>query len=84
MILNASFVIFSVYTPRKTQINWYEVDRAYWMEQVFPKLKDFYFNFFLPAAIRKERGILKKGEIEPVFSIDTTFNNAICNDSSRK
>lgn len=72
IILNAEFIVFNVYTPSATQMNWYDVDTNYWMTQVFPRLKDFYMNAYLPRAILKERGILQEGQIDinPIITLN--------------
>jgi hypothetical protein len=65
IIVNAEFIIFNVYTPASTQVNWFDVDREYWMNEVFPKLEQFYMGEYLWRAILKDRGLIKPGHINP-------------------
>lgn len=70
IIIGAEFIMFNVYTPSKTQIDYFEVDKNYWMKEVFEPMKNFYMNQYIPAAILKDRGVLKDGSMDIVVTIN--------------
>lgn len=74
IILGAEFIVFNIYTPVATQVNFYDVDKNYWMTEVFPKLQTFYMNRYIPLAILKQRGILQPGQItlQPAICLNIT------------
>ena len=57
--------MFSVYTPSETQLNYFRFGRRYWEEDLYPKLRDFYMGEFVPRAILKQRGLIRRGHIDP-------------------
>jgi hypothetical protein len=60
---------FIMWFPHKHCIRTYEPDVNYWNTELLPKLQQFYFDMYIPAAILKERGHIQPGEIaiKPVF-----------------
>jgi hypothetical protein len=69
VILGVDFIVYSVYTPLASQINYFQKDMDYWDNVLFPELKKFYFEQYIPRAILKERNRLKPGEIDLVAVI---------------
>ena len=63
-ILKLPFCDFVVWTPEVTQVRRYNFDPSYWKEVLYPRLRTFYFNEYLPRLILKEEGLLKEGELE--------------------
>jgi hypothetical protein len=60
-LLGVDFVVFGVYEPEATQINYYTFDRDYWRQMLFPRLYRFYMEVYAPRAILKKRGLLEPG-----------------------
>lgn len=62
-ILKLKRSTFWVYTP--TVCGEWEVDydADYWTHFMFPALKDYYFNFYLPRLILYRRGAFRKGQM---------------------
>lgn len=56
---------FVVWQPRQLWITRRDFDAAMYAERLFPALKAWYFDAFLPAATHKENGLLAFGEEEP-------------------
>jgi hypothetical protein len=71
-ILKLPFCDFVVWTHRYTQIRRIAFDVNYWRDFLFPQLQTFYMNEYLPRLILKQRGLLKKGELEPLLQNQTT------------
>jgi putative phage-type endonuclease len=65
-ILQLPFCDFVVWTPEKTQIRRYNFNKNYWNEFLFPKLREFYMQEYLPRLILKEEGKLSYGNIDQV------------------
>lgn len=67
----ADFIVFGVYTPDATQVNYFHRDANYWDNDLFPKLRSFYMDVYLPRAIYKRRGLLKEDEVDllPVIQV---------------
>jgi len=67
------FIVFLVYTPEASQINYYRRDPVYW-DDLFGKLRRFYMEDYLPRAILKQRGLLTDGQIDlvPVINVHIT------------
>jgi hypothetical protein len=61
---------FVVWTPQETQITRVPFDPEYWNGMLLPKLTEFYFNRYVPAAVNKENGLLEEGEIEVAIELD--------------
>jgi hypothetical protein len=57
--------LFSVWTPHRIQVSRFDFDAAYWHNELFPALRAFYWDRFLPAQIMRERGLLAEGEVRP-------------------
>ena len=53
-----------VYTPYVTEVIRFHANASYWEEELFPKLKAFYFNDFLPRLALRMQGLLKQGEVD--------------------
>lgn len=68
---NSEFIIYANYTPTSSQIDYYKPSKEHW-DELFPLLKNFYWNDYLPKAILKERGLLKHGNIDiaPMCTFD--------------
>ncbi|ALD62136.1 YqaJ-like viral recombinase [Mollivirus sibericum] len=63
-VWKADLVVYAVYTPRKTQINYFDPDQhRYWRDDLLPRLTKFFMREYAPLAIAKSRGLLKPGEI---------------------
>ena len=69
-ILNLPFCDFVVWTPEKSQVRRYNFDSSYWVQVLFPKLRKFFMDEYLPRLILKEEGQLLEGEIDPVMQIN--------------
>lgn len=67
-LLGVEFVVFGVYQPEATQINYYTFDRDYWTRTLFPRLRRFYMDCFLDRAILKARGLIAPGQIDVIAS----------------
>ena len=52
-----------VYTPARTHVTRFYRNHAYWDNEMFPALKHFYFNVFLPTLRLRVCGMLKPGEV---------------------
>jgi hypothetical protein len=55
---------FVVWTPTEMQITRIPFDEHYWTTDLFPALRAFYFDLYLPMRIRRDRGLLAPGRIE--------------------
>ena len=55
---------FVVWTPTKTKIQRVPFCGKYWDEILLPKLTSFYFDMYVPAAVKKENGDLDEDMIE--------------------
>lgn len=55
---------FYVWTPARATLTNVKFDREYWETDLFPALQRYYFDLFLPARIRFDRGLLAHGTIE--------------------
>ncbi|BCU03594.1 exonuclease YqaJ [Pandoravirus japonicus] len=64
-IHNADFIVFGVYTPEATQINYFQRDAAYWDDVLFPALRAFYMEKYLWRAILRDRGRITHPNIDP-------------------
>ncbi|AGO82359.1 Exonuclease YqaJ [Pandoravirus dulcis] len=64
-IHNADFIVFGVYTPEATQINYFRRDAAYWDDVLFPALRAFYMEKYLWRAILRDRGRITHPNIDP-------------------
>ncbi|WBR14399.1 Yqaj-like viral recombinase [Pandoravirus kuranda] len=64
-IHNVDFVVFGVYTPEATQINYFHRDAAYWDDVLFPALRAFYMGKYLWRAILRDRGRIERPNIDP-------------------
>ncbi|AVK76919.1 Exonuclease YqaJ [Pandoravirus macleodensis] len=64
-IHNVDFIVFGVYTPEATQVNYFHRDAAYWDDVLFPALRAFYMGKYLWRAILRDRGRIEKPNIDP-------------------
>nr|UDO47767.1 YQAJ-like viral recombinase [Pandoravirus massiliensis] len=64
-IHNADFIVFGVYTPEGTQVNYFQRDAAYWDDVLFPALRAFYMGKYLWRAILRDRGRIEEPNIDP-------------------
>lgn len=69
-LLQLPFCDFVVWTPTQTSIRRYAFDKKYWCKVLFPRLKTFYMDEYLPRLLLKEEGVLKEDELEPAMHID--------------
>lgn len=60
---NWSFCDVVVYTPTKTEVTRFFKDDEYWTGTLFPALRSFYFNEFLPALQLRVDGKLEPGTL---------------------
>lgn len=58
-----------VYTPYQTEVIRFDASPEYWEKELFPALKDFYFNDFLPRLNLRVQGKLGPGQIDPILEI---------------
>ena len=58
-----------VYTPQATEVIRFHADAVYWEFDLFPKLKRFYFEDFLPRLALRMQGVLKQGEVDARLEI---------------
>lgn len=56
---------FVVWQPHQTWITKVPYEQTYYEEELYPKVKDWYFLKYLPALTHKYNGILEYGEIHP-------------------
>lgn len=56
---------FVVHLPDRTQILGYTYNSEYF-EDLFAKMRDFWFNRYLPVAVMRARGMLRRGMLETV------------------
>jgi putative phage-type endonuclease len=68
-ILKLPFCDFVVWTPEVTQVRRYNFDPSYWKEVLYPRLRTFYFQEYLPRLILKEEGLLREGELEIAIQV---------------
>jgi len=64
-IHDVDLIVFGVYTPEATQVNYFKRDVAYWERVLFPALQTFYMNDFVPRAILRQRGRIRFPNIDP-------------------
>jgi hypothetical protein len=64
-IHGVEFIVFGVYTPEAVQINYFRLDRDYWESELFPALRAFYMDKYLPRAILRDRGRIEYPNIDP-------------------
>lgn len=64
-ILGVDKIVFGIYTPTKTQVNYYDFEPEYWHGTLLPALRSFYMEEFIHRAIWKERGLLEENCIDP-------------------
>lgn len=57
-----------VYTPTETEVIRFHYDDHYWQNELFPALEKFYFKTFLPRLAMRARGLLRRGEVDPVMA----------------
>jgi hypothetical protein len=62
-----------VYTPRETQVIRFPANEEYWATQLFPALRAFYFDDFLPRVALRMQGRLKRGEIDAKMIIPASI-----------
>ena len=55
---------FVVWTPHKMSVVRVPFSNKYWTDSLLPALTDFYFNLYLPAAVKKANNELDDGKIE--------------------
>ena len=53
-----------VHTPHETEVIRFHANEAYWREDLFPKLRRFYYEDFLPRLSLRIKGKLKRGEVD--------------------
>ena len=61
---------FAVWTPDELEVVRYPFDKEYFEGTLRPALETFYMKEYLPRLIKKERGLLKFGEINEVVELD--------------
>lgn len=84
-LLNLPYCDFVVWTPDKTQIRRYKFDNLYWETCLFPKLKSFYMDEYLPRHILKMKNLLPENCIdvpieESVINIQDDSSQEVSND----
>jgi hypothetical protein len=52
-----------VFTPKRTHVTRFSRNQTYWNNTLFPALKHFYFNVFIPTLRLRLAGLLKPGEV---------------------
>jgi hypothetical protein len=57
-----------VYTPLQTEVIRFYFHSKYWMEDLLPALRAFYFKTFLPRLVLRAQGRLRPGETDPVLA----------------
>jgi len=62
----ATFCDFVVWTSKEIVVRRVGFDADYWTNELFPALRRFYFDEFLPRLFLKSRRKLREGEIDPV------------------
>jgi putative phage-type endonuclease len=65
-LLQLPYCDFFTWTDQRVQLRRFKFDSGYWLKVLFPRLKAFYMDRYLPRLILKEEGFLKKGEVELV------------------
>lgn len=64
-----------VYTPHQTEVIRFYANKEYWDTELFPALRAFYFNDFLPRLALRMQGKLPKGYVDPVMAIPATLDD---------
>lgn len=64
-----SRIWFVVWQPHQLWITEHEVDKRFFAEDMFSKMKAWYFGKFLPAMTHKHNGMLAMGEVSPQTTI---------------
>jgi len=64
---------FVVWQPHQTWITEHAFDKEYYDTKLFPGVKNWYFQKFLPALTHKHNGLLDFGQIHP--SVELKFDN---------
>lgn len=67
-VIDLPYSHFYVWTPTKTSLMCYPANEKFWREFLYPKLRDFYFNRFLPFAFLKHMGFLQPGTLVSTMS----------------
>jgi len=68
-ILRLPYCDFFTWSLECIQIRRFAFDRSYWERVLFPRLRSFYMDEYLPRIILKREGLLRPGELEPVIQI---------------
>lgn len=58
-----------VYTPLETEVIRFYANAEYWSKTLFPALRSFYFDEFLPRLQLRCQGKLPRGAVDPVMVI---------------
>ena len=61
--LHLPFAHFVVWTPEEMQITHVPFLPHYWRDELFPAMESFYFQQYVPAAVRQANGQLLPGDI---------------------
>lgn len=72
-LLNLSRSYFVVHLPTRTQVLTYDADPSYFTA-LFEKMKYFWFNQYVPAALACAHGKLPRGEITPPEPVRESFH----------
>jgi hypothetical protein len=64
-ILGVEHIVFAVYLPDATQINYFRFHQRYWEQDMFPRLRAWYMGRFAPRAILRDRGVIQPGHVDP-------------------
>jgi putative phage-type endonuclease len=65
-VLGLPFCDFVVWNKEETQIRRFKFEKTYWENELYPALRDFYMNQYLPRLILKQLNKLEKGQIFPL------------------
>lgn len=64
-VLGLPYADFLVWTPEEAQVTRFPFDRKYWEEELFPALREFFFEHYVPAAVDLLNGRLMPGDVTP-------------------
>jgi len=85
-LFDAAWTDFVVMCPTLTEITRVPYDAQFVTERLLPGIHNFYFGTYLPAVMRKERGLLAEGTLSPMvdlhLNIPLYLDDSDCSDDS--
>lgn len=66
-----------ILTPSDVAIMTYTFNENYWTQELYPKLKDFYWRLYVPLLILKKKNLLTKDNIEQMLGEEESIIDKI-------